>query len=539
MITALGHIVRLVRAGWVLLRYDALFPVDDVATDLPSWTQAIRRLVVYRDYCTHASSHESPHGATRPHLSTALQALGPAYIKLGQFLATRPDIIGEARAADLSLLQDKLPPFPQDEARHVIATALGQPVDELFETFGPPVAAASIAQVHKAYTSQGPVAVKVLRPGIERALIRDMESFAFAAHWLERLSRSVRRLRPVDVAATLIRSVTLEMDLRLEAAAMSEMADNVRDDTNFRTPTVDWSRTTQRVITMEWIEATPASDTQTLINAGQDMPALATRVIQSFLLHALRDGFFHADMHQGNLFIEPDGTVVAVDFGIMGRLNTQSRFFLAEILYGFIIRDYHRVARVHFEAGYVPANQDTDAFSQALRAIGEPIMDKSATEISMAGLLMQLFQVTAQFNMETQPQLVLLQKTMVVVEGLARTFHPGHNMWVCAEPVVSQWMQEHMGLGSRLRENAETISDITRHLPEWITRIGRITRLLDKALDEEGLRVHPSSLSGLSGLKTPEQNVPRQKAGLWLFLAVFCGLLGGLLGGLLVILGVG
>ena len=280
-----------------------------------------------------------------------------------------------------------------------------------------------------------------------------------------------------------------ELDLRMEAAALSEMAENTRDDPGFRVPKVDWERTARDVLTTEWIDGTPISDTEALRKQGFDLVALGDTVIQSFLRHAIRDGFFHADMHQGNLFIDRSGLLVAVDFGIVGRLGPKESMFLAEILYGFITRDYLRVSRVHFEAGYVPRDQDPAVFAQAIRAIGEPIMDRAANEISMARLLTQLFEVTAQFNMQTQPQLLLLQKTMVVVEGVARTLNPNLNMWVTAEPVVRGWIERKLGPVGRIEEAAGSLGGLFTGLPAMLEDAKRATAMLSDMAATGGLRL--------------------------------------------------
>ena len=412
MITGLAHLARLGRAGFVFAREGVFALVDTTRLPLPARAAVSLARVIERPASTVA--------ANRP--AAALTRLGPTYVKLGQFLATRPDVVGVTLARDLETLQDKMAPFPQAEAERAVELALGKPLGELFAAFGPPVAAASIAQVHRAEIAAAgtrrAVAVKVLRPGIERRFRAEIEAFAFAARKAEQFSAEAQRLRLVEVVETLRRSVAIEMDLRLEAAALSEMAENTRDDPEFRVPAVDWDRTARDVLTLEWIEATPLHDRATLEAKGFELQELGRAVIQTFLRHALRDGFFHADMHPGNLFVDHDGKLVAVDFGIMGRLGPKERRFLAEILYGFITRDYHRTAEVHFEAGYVPRHHSVESFAQAIRAIGEPIHNRTAEEISMAKLLMLLFEVTGLFDMRTRPELLLLQKTMVVVEGV-------------------------------------------------------------------------------------------------------------------------
>jgi ubiquinone biosynthesis protein len=440
-------------------------------------------------------------------LSKALARLGPSYIKLGQFLATRPDVIGQDLAADLSGLQDRLPPFSTAEARRIVEASLGKPVDVLFASFGDPVAAASIAQVHRATVldpdgTLRPVAVKVLRPGVETRFRHDLNSFYFGARLIEKLYPPSRRLRPIAVVDMLAQWVGLEMDLRMEAAAMSEMAENIAKagDKGFRVPRVDWARTSTNVLTQEWVGAMPIADLAAIDAAGIDRQALGTLVIRSFLRHAMRDGFFHGDMHQGNLFVSREGEIAAVDFGIMGRLGAKERRFLAEILYGFIIRDYRRVAEVHFEAGYVPASQDVAAFAQALRAIGEPLQDRTAGEISMGRVLAQLFEVTEMFDMETRPELLLLQKTMVVVEGVARSLDPQINMWTAAEPVVRDWMENELGPGARLRQAAEGAASILGALaaaPKLAEQAARAGQALNGP-NGGGLRLDDESVERLA-----------------------------------------
>ncbi|MFM9860063.1 2-polyprenylphenol 6-hydroxylase [Pseudoxanthobacter sp. M-2] len=480
-------LARLAHAGWVMAREGVFALVPTV--DLP----ASARLGLALARSIERRSRSDTDAAGR--LTAAFNRLGPSYVKLGQFLATRADVVGREAAADLARLQDQVPAAPEEAARAAVAEALGRPVDEMFVSFGPAVAAASIAQVHKAVVrdadgSEHPVAVKVLKPGVARRFARDLESFYLAARLIERFSPSARRLRPIAVVDTLARSVVLEMDLRLEAAALSEMAENTQDDPGFRLPVVDWRHTAKSVLTMEWIDGIKLSEVERLREAGHDLVALSETIIQSFLRHAMRDGFFHADMHQGNLFVVADGTLVAVDLGIMGRLDAAERRFLAEILYGFIRRDYRRVAEVHFEAGYVPAGQDVEVFAQALRAIGEPIRGQTAADISMARLLTQLLEVTEMFAMRTQPRLILLQKTMVVVEGVARTLDPQLDIWRTAEPVVSSWIAGNLGPAGRLASAAGGLGSLLRlagELPALATRAEAMSagfaRMAEKGLD--------------------------------------------------------
>jgi ubiquinone biosynthesis protein len=491
VISALASLVRLGRAGFIFAR-EGVFGVIDPAAVPPSARPLIRmaRLI------------ERPSsGEAEKRLSTALTRLGPSYVKLGQFLATRPDVVGAALASDLERLQDQMPPFPQTQAEAAIAASFGKPVSAVFASFGPAVAAASIAQVHRAAvaTMHGTksVAVKVLRPGVEQSFHGDLRAFMHVARRAEELSAEARRLRLMEVVDTLRRSVTIEMDFRLEAAALSEMAENTKDDPDFRVPAVDWDRTTKEVLTLEWIDATPLSDRARLVAKGFDLPALARAVIQTFLRHALRDGFFHADMHPGNLFVDDERRLIAVDFGIMGRLGVKERLFLAEILHGFITRDYHRTAEVHFEAGYVPHTHSVENFAQAIRAIGEPIHNRTAEDISMARLLTLLFEVTGLFDMRTRPELLLLQKTMVVVEGVARSLDPKLDMWSTAEPVVREWMTRHLGPVGTLEGAVQGASEIGRfagNLPGLLTRGARVLDQFDEAT-RDGLTLSPETVS--------------------------------------------
>ncbi len=400
----------------------------------------------------------------QPPVVRALTALGPAYVKFGQLLSTRPDVVGSELAEELSILQDRLPPFPAAEAKQTVEHELGRSPDELFAEFSEPVAAASIAQVHKAALKDcgTNVAVKVLRPGIERAFRRDIDAFYLAAGLIRLLSPGARRLRPRDVIAHFEGVVLRELDLRMEAAAADEFADAVKDDAGIAVPAVRWEMSAKRVVTLDWVDGINLGDTDGLRGAGHNLTDLAQRLIQMFLRSALRDGYFHADMHQGNIKVAPDGTILVMDFGIMGRVDEYTRRVYAEILMGFIRRDYKSVARVHFEAGYVPRERDVDEFAQALRSVGEPIFGMEASRISMARLLAHLFEVTERFGMETRTELILLQRTMVVVEGVARSLDSNLNIWQTARPVVENYIREHIGPGAAMREIAQAARMLSR-----------------------------------------------------------------------------
>ena len=514
MISALSHLTRLARAGFVFAREGVFALVDTRPLPLPAKTAIALARLIERPTAKDGSSR----------LAAALTKLGPTYVKLGQFLATRPDVVGKAIARDLESLQDKMAPFPQSEAEAVVAAAFGKPVADVYASFGPAVAAASIAQVHRAEVAREgvnkPMAVKILRPNIERRFKSDLDAFFYAARKAESLSIEAQRLRPVEAVATLARSVTMEMDFRLEAAALSEMAENTRADLDFRVPTVDWDRTAREVLTLEWIDGTPLNDRAALEARGLDLPALGHTVLQSFLRHALRDGFFHADMHPGNLFVDDDGRLVAVDFGIMGRLGPKERRFLAEILFGFITRDYQRTAQVHFDAGYVPRHHSVDSFAQAIRAIGEPIHNRTAEDISMAKLLMLLFEITGLFDMRMRPELLLLQKTMVVVEGVARTLDPKLDMWSVSEPVVREWIERNLGPVGKLEDVAEGAGEIGRFVAQVPALLSRAATLIDQLDDitRDGLVLSPDTVEAIG---RAEQRRNRWTAvGVWMIVIV-------------------
>ncbi len=487
----------LVRAGYVLAREGVVSALP--ADGLPPMARFGHR------FAGMLASRSARRQARSDRLSAALNRLGPSYVKLGQFLATRPDIVGSTIALELGQLQDKVPPFPKAEAMRAVEVTLGRTVDDLFIEFGEIVGAASIAQVHRA-TVRAPdgtirtVAVKVIRPGVRERFLREIETFRFIARFLELASPSSRRLRPVAVVETLAQSTKIEMDLRLEAAASSEMAEYIAEDPGYRVPAIDWERTGRDVVTMEWVDGIKMRDIEAVRAAGHDLPQLGVNLIQAFLRQAMRDGFFHADMHPGNLFVAPDGAIVAVDLGIVGRLNAESRRVLAEVLYGFIRRDYMRVAEVHFEAGYVPRHQDVASFAQALRAIGEPIHGQPADTISMAHLLTLLFEVTELFDMRTRPELILLQKTMVVVEGVARSYDPHFNMWSAAEPVVSDYILHELGPAAKLREardGIESLVMLARRGPQFAKGLEILARELPDLI-ENGIHINDTDIVKLA-----------------------------------------
>ncbi|SFR33608.1 2-polyprenylphenol 6-hydroxylase [Litoreibacter janthinus] len=456
------NIWRLIRTGATLERTGAMGLVLDAFDAPPSLRMVARVLAWPFAWLGHKGDPSMP-PATR-----ALTALGPAYIKFGQVLSTRPDVVGDELALQLRVLQDKLPPFSTQEAKETVEHELGVPLGDVFSEFSEPVAAASIAQVHKARLRETgeEVAVKVLRPKIERAFRKDIDAFYFAASIIELISPASRRLHPNDVIKHFDGVVQGELDLRLEAAAAGEYAAKTADDAGFVVPRTHFFQSAKRVMTMEWAEGIPFGDVAAIDLAGHDRKALGERVLQLFLRQALNDGYFHADMHQGNLKVSSDGDIIAYDFGIMGRIDEYTRRVYAEILIGFIRKDYRRVAEVHFEAGYVPPDRDVDEFAQALRAVGEPIFGMNATQISMGRLLAYLFEVTERFGMETRTELILLQRTMVVVEGVARTMHPQINIWQVAQPVVEDYIKQNIGPKAFIRDLVSTVQVLGRFGPK-------------------------------------------------------------------------
>ncbi|KAA5607234.1 2-polyprenylphenol 6-hydroxylase [Roseospira marina] len=488
-------LLRLWVIARVLARHNALFLMERVGVAAP--VVAAARLFVNR------------HAPGRPgqRLARALAELGPTAIKFGQALSIRSDLLGEDVASDLSELQDQLPPFPFAEARRIVESELDQPLESLFTEFSEtPVAAASIAQVHFAITPPDAahpkgrkVAVKILRPGVEAAFRRDIAVLYWLAEIAEAAQPSLRRLKPVETIRMFEDSVNMEMDLRFEAAAAGEMAENFAGDTTFRVPEVDWGRTSQRVMTLERIVGVPVDEIDRLVAAGLDPLEVIRRAANAFFNMVFRDGFFHADMHPGNLFVEPNGTLVAVDFGIMGRIDEATRRYLGEMLLGFLNGEYRRVAEAHFVAGWVPADQSVEMFTQACRSIAEPIMGKPLAEISIARLLGQLFQVTETFQMEAQPQLLMLQKSMLVTEGVGRTVAPTVNMWELARPLIEDWMVRNLGPLGRLREHFETASQAAERLPRILEHADRAASLMGA----DGLRLHPDTLKAMRPRRNP------------------------------------
>jgi len=411
-------------------------------------------------------------------LSRSLESMGTTFIKLGQFLATRPDIIGEELSLKLEKLQDRLPPFSIHEAKEIIKEDLGVDAFNSIIDLSEPVAAASIAQVHKAKINDNgtikDVAIKILRPNIKKIFNEEIDAMMLFAFIIESFVKKTKRLKLVEVVFLLKEITNLEMDLRFEAAAANEYAENTKNDAGFKVPEIYWNFTSENVMTLDWIDGISIREAEELKKRNLDTNKIAEDIIQHFLRHAVRDGFFHADMHQGNIFINNNGHIVPIDFGIMGRLDKMSKRFLAEILFGFIQRDYKKVAEVHLVAGLVPKDVPVDDLAQALRSIGEPIFGQSVKDISGGKLLKQLFDVTEKFNMQTQPQLLMLQKTMVVVEGVARRLNPDTNIWETSKPVLEKWLRETKDPINSFNETLKNSAEVIKRLPE-------LPQIMDKA----------------------------------------------------------
>ena len=408
-----------------------------------------------------------------PDYAAALQQIGPPAIKLGQTLSTRPDLVGVAAAENLSRLQDDLPPAPFPKIKAEIERSFGAPLEQLFSAFDPkPVGAASIAQVHRATTTEGrDVAVKVLRPGIEEQFAEAIDTYEWTAAQVESMGPEASRLRPRHVVAQFKQWTARELDLQREAASASELKENMVAEPGYYVPEIDWRRTARRVLTLEWLEGTKLNDRDALVAEGQDCKALAATLVRAFLRQAIVDGLFHADLHHGKLFGLPDGRIAAIDFGIMGRIDRRARVWLAEILYGLITGDYRRVAEIHFEAQYVPAHHSVDEFATALRAAGEPIRGLPVKEISVGRMLESLFSITRDFDMPTQPHLLLLQKSIVMNEGVASKLDPDINMWETSEPFLREWMRSELGPEAYYADRIVETVRAFKKLPDLINRI--------------------------------------------------------------------
>lgn len=488
MLLSIRMLLRLLWIARVLARHDAGAALEELG--LSGGPLFLLRLL----------SRRSAPGRPGQKLANALTELGPSFIKLGQSLSTRADLLGDQMAADLSHLQDHLAPFPAAEARATIEAELEAPMAELFERFDDiPVSAASVAQVHFALTHEadgGPgreVAVKILRPGIERAIERDLELFAWLAAVAERTQPRLRRLKPREVVQIFAEQVRLEMDLRIEAAGLSEVEENFAGDDSYNLPAVDWRRTSRRVLTMTRLSGIPMDDREALLAAGHDVEEILRKASAIFFHQVFRDGVFHGDQHPGNMGVDENGNIFAVDFGILGRLDQKTRFFLADMMVATLQRDYRRLAEVQVEAGYLPPGRSLDIYAQALRSVCEPIVGRPLNEISFAKLLAQLFQLTESFQMQVQPQLLLLQKNMMMAEGISRRLSPDLNIWTLSQPLIEAWIRAHRGPQARLAQTGRDLNRIMARVPQFLTDIEAIAAELRSG----GVRLNRQSLDRL------------------------------------------
>ena len=481
------NLYRLLRVARTLARWDALFLLERLEI-APAVMLAARAV---------PKGHAPGARQLRPgqRLAKALQELGPTLIKVGQALSTRSDLLGEEMAADLSELQDSLPPFSGIEARKIIEKELGAPIESLFLEFDDQaVAAASIAQVHFAKTHDGrEVAVKVLRPEVDGDFEADFDLFYWMARLVEAAKPEMKRLKPVETVRALEETVNFEMDLRFEAAAATELRENFEGEADFHIPQIDWNRTSRRVMTLERISGIPIDERAALMKAGHNPDEVLEKASAAFFNMVFRDGLFHGDLHPGNLFVEDSGRIVAIDFGIVGRIDLKTRRHLAEMLVSFLTRDYRRAAEVHFEAGWIPMDQSVEQFTQACRSIADPILDKPQNEISMAKLLAQLFQITELFGMETQPQLLLLQKTMLVAEGTGRSLNPNVNMWMVAQPLIEDWCYKNLGPEARVKSAVVDAARSIESLPRILNALDAITAQVGR----DGFKLHPETVEAL------------------------------------------
>lgn len=509
MFRTLRNTVRLLTIARVLARHDALFLLDTLPFT--------RRVAVVAQ---RLSNRNAP-GRPGERLARALVELGPSFIKFGQALSTRADLVGDAIAADLSMLQDRIAPFAFADVERILAEELDGPIPQFFAEFDPvPIAAASVAQVHRAITNDGrTVAVKVSRPGVEAAFEQDVDLLYWLAEITDRTQPNLRRLRLRESVTAFADTVAMEMDLRFEAAAASELDENFADDDTFRVPPVLWPLTAKRVLTTAWVEGIPIDERDALAAAGFPPRIIAERAARAFFKMVFTDGFFHGDMHPGNLFVGSAGEIIAVDFGIMGRVDKATRRYLGEMLLAFLNGDYRRVAEIHFEAGYVPADRSVDMFAQASRSIAEPILGLPASDVSVARLLAQLFKVTETFGMEVQPQLLVLQKTMLTAEGIGRGLCPEVNFWELARPLIEEWMIQNVSAPAKVRRSLEGALDAVERLPGIVRRADRISR----EMAEGGVKLHPDTVRALLDRRHRASAVQTWMP--WVLIAVLCAVL--------------
>jgi ubiquinone biosynthesis protein len=467
--------LRLFRINWVLLRHG----LDEVilATHL---FRPLRWLTYLSPW--YWLRRDQPDVPYPVRMRRALEDLGPIFVKFGQAISTRRDLLPDDLAVELAKLQDRVPPFPGDQAQALIERAWGRPVGEVLDAFDPvPLASASIAQVHTGRLKDGTeVVVKVLRPGIERTIRHDLGLLYAIARLAERYWKDGRRLRPVEVVAEYEKTIVDELDLQREAANASQLRRNWLGSEMLYVPEIYWDWTRANVLVMERIYGMPVGDVPRLKAAGVSMKLLGERGVEIFFTQVFRDNFFHADMHPGNIFVEPDGRYIAIDFGIVGTLNTDDQRYLAENLLAFFERDYRRVAELHVESGWVPPETRVAELESAIRTVCEPIFQKPLAEISFGHFLLRLFQTARRFNMEVQPQLVLLQKTLLNIEGLGRQLYPQLDLWTTAKPFMERWMRERVGVRGILSRTGKNLVSVADQIPELPLLASRLLAQLEQ-----------------------------------------------------------
>ncbi|AOY89863.1 ubiquinone biosynthesis regulatory protein kinase UbiB [Marinobacter salinus] len=463
---------RLFRIAWVFCRYrlDTFLPL----AELPAPLKIFFLLAPWHLF-------PQPKLDRGDRLRLALEELGPVFVKFGQILSTRRDLLPDDMAESLKTLQDRVPPFPSDVARGIIETSLGAPVSDLFQDFSAdPMASASVAQVHAATLPNGQeVVVKVLRPGIEKVIRQDLALMYLMAGLLEKYWSEGKRLHPVDVVADYDSTIHDELDLQREAANASQLRRNFENSSLIYIPYIDWNYTRKSVLVMERIHGIPIADVPALKAAGVNMKVLAEKGVEIFFTQVFRDSFFHADMHPGNIFVDcsnpSDPKYIAIDFGIVGTLAPDDQSYLARNLLAFFRRDYRQVAQLHIQSGWVPPDTRVNEFEAAIRTVCEPIFEKPLKDISFGHFLLRLFQTARRFNMEVQPQLVLLQKTLLNVEGLGRQLYPELDLWSTAQPFLESWMRKRIGPSG-------LIKSLQTHLPAWLEQSPEMPQLVHDAL---------------------------------------------------------
>lgn len=490
MVSSLRHSWRIIKIARVLAKHDALFLFEQWGV-MPGLVSAVKLLSLRRSK-----------GRPGERLAKAFQELGPAFVKLGQALSTRSDLLSDEVAEDLAMLRDNLPPFPGDYAIDIIENEFEKSLKKIFPVFEKePVAAASIAQVHFAEDKEGnKLAVKVLRPDIEKRFARDVEFMFWVAMQLEKHLPKMELLKLQEVVQVFADAVRMEMDLRLEAAAADKMRKNFTGDESVHIPKIYWDKTSQRVLTMERIKGINVDDVKALKKAKLEPQQIVKELSQTLFKMTFRDGYFHADMHPGNLFVDKKGRLILVDFGIMGSLDKQFRFFVAEMLFAFMNRDFDKVAKMHFALGLVPDSQSQEQFTQACQSIAEPILGLPQNEISLAKLLSQLFKVAEDFHMNLQPQFLMLQKAIMLAEGVSRKVYPKVNMWKLAEPLIEEWADDNLGLEAKVKEELTKIRNLGN-------RLERLVKSIEDCFTPQGVKLHPETIEALAKKKKSKENV--------------------------------